>query len=333
MIPKLELIPQGIGYYCQIGESVLILLPSNVPGIVGAATTDEKYINVCGGDYLPGLIYKEDYYPMTTPVRVGLTALDNVIPDNLKDYSRFLDMRNGGVIRWNDGFVDDYGTAEVLMLDDRPHIRYDSGLRAINIDLTNVPLINKIIRENTGLMILDDIDFLKYMLMMGLCVTWMGGKMFEYGSTVLGYVLAMANATDTAQSVARLWDLAPSDICGRCWFPSETVQQSFSLSDFADYVGLRKETERRKCFRPATRPITRVHWCSKEHSRLEMFKNIGNIPYVQGSVVARCLSFYEMADLADIRDKLLAALELPRQDAKENFVASDYVKSKIPISF
>lgn len=330
MVPQMELSSAGIGHYKQIGNSMLVLLPSGVPGIKGAGTLDEMMAVVSGGRYLPGLVYEEAYYPLTIPARVGLASFDAIIPSQYDGFTRYLDLRNGGVLRWNKGFADDYGTAEVTSINDTAHLRYTSGGTVVNVDLNRTDIILKIIRENTGLMALDDLDFLNLLLMMGTCVTWMGGKMFEHGVTFLKYAMEKSGANAKAIEIAHAWDIHPKDICGRCWFPNPPFWTSFSLMDFAEIVGLKLEAARRDYFRPATKPITRRHWCAKEVPRLNMFKNHVQKPYVQGQTTNRPLSFYEMADLASMRDNLLAALGIERIDTATDFVVADYVRSMIP---
>lgn len=330
-VPPLELSSHGIGFYKQIGNSVLVLLPPNVPGIKGSGTLDEMYSVVCGGNYLPGLVYKESYHPLTIPCRMGIAAMEALIPEDKQDFTRYLDLRNGGVLRWNHGYNDDYVTSTPIELNGKPHLRCCGSGRPIDIDLANETLIVKIMRENTGLMALDDIDFIGLLMTMGLCVTWMGGKLFQSGGFLLQQAFIRSGLTGPVIELAKQWDALPKDLIGRCWFPNEKFVFSFQANDFAESVGLRLEGQRRNYFRPAVRPLTKRHWCSKGVQRLEMFKDLEHPPYVDQHLVARVLDFHEMINLAEIRNKILSAIGIERKVVVDDFVIADYVRSKIPI--
>lgn len=330
-VPPLELSSHGIGFYKQIGKSVLVLLPNDVPGIQGSATLDEMYAVIPGGRYLPGLIYDQGYHPLTVPCRMGIAAMEALIPSDKQNYTRYLDLRNGGVIRWSHGFTDDYVTSATIEINGQPHMRCTGSGRPVDLNLTNHALIVKIMRENTGLMALDDVDFMGMLMMAGLCVTWMGGKLFESGGFLLQQIFTRSGLSQPVIDLAKRWDSLPKDIIGKCWFQDEKFIFSFLADDFTDYVGLRLEGLRRRYFRPATHPITRRHWCSSSVQRLDMFKDIEHPPYVQQTLVARVLDFYEMADLADLRDKILMAMGIDRRIIIDDFVIADYVRSKIPI--
>lgn len=327
----MELSSQGIAHYKRVGKSMLVLLPPESVGIVGATTTHEASQGVCGEQFLPGLIYQGGYFPLSIPVRMGVTAIDLKIPSTYDNYTRYLDLRNGGVIRWNKGFADDYGEAKLSEIDGKPVLEYTSGGVTVDMDMMDENIMFKIIRENTGLVALDDVDFLNMMLMIGLCLTWMGGRLFECGKGLLCHALRKAGASEIACEIAQEWEDMATEICGWCTVTSNSVEK-MDPQELATQVGMTKEMARLRCVAPARSLRNRFHWCSKQVPRLEMFKTVEVGDYQPGETSHGPQTFNEMMAITEIRSKLLAALDFKRKETPDDFDVQEYVRSKIPIS-
>lgn len=325
----MELSSQGLAHYIQVGKSVLVLLPTTTPGIKGSATMDEMTRVVKGGQFLPGLIYQQGYFPLTIPVRMGVAGIEAKIPDTYDNYTRYLDMRNGGVIRWNKGFADDYGETLIHERDGVPFLRYTSGPTSVDMDLTDNNIMFKIVRENTGIVALDDLDYLNMLLMLGLCVTWMGGKLFEAGNGLLFWILERAGVPAAARELALRMDAVATDVCGWCTRHSNRSEE-MTPEEFAAHVGMVKEMAKRRCLAPGRFVRTRLHWCAENVPRLKMFESIIPWKHYPRCRVIGPLSLNDMTMVSELRDKLLAALELPRRSNPVEFNIQDYLRSNVP---
>lgn len=261
------------GYACAFANANLYLVHGSSVGLNNAYTWEERKAEIVGIQMFPGVLYESNFYKMTKAVSFAASVLEKSIPASFDDCTRYLDLGNGGVVRWNKGSLDD---SFVEYTTDREGAEIgcaQAGRVRIVLHLSEYDMCVKIIRENTGIMALDDIDWLNMLLVMGLCVTWVGGNVLELGTNLFANILKSAGMPTTIVAKAESLDKHMTHSYGYC-HKREFVYRYFdSIRSFAAYMGLEKHLKKYpRSVIPSRNIRTRIHWCAKTVPQLDLFK-------------------------------------------------------------
>lgn len=261
------------GYACKFANANLYLVHGSSVGLNIAYTCEERKAEIVGIQMFPGVLYESNFYKMTQAVCFATSTMEKSIPADYDEYTRYLDLGNGGVVRWNKGSLDDsfieYSTNER----GEEIAKAEAKRFSIVLSLKDFDMCVKIIRENTGIMALDDIDWLNMLLVMGLCVTWVGSNVIELGTNLFANILKRAGMPTTLVAQAVELDKHMTHSYGYC-HKREFVYRYFdSIKAFAAYMGLEKHLKRYpRSVIPSRNIRKRIHWCAKTVPQLDLFK-------------------------------------------------------------
>lgn len=345
----LQLHPNTVGNYVPMGDSILFVLPGEGPTLAGSRTRKETEAGAVGRQLLPGLIYDEDYYPLSPALRFGISMLEKKIPPQFQHCTRYMDFRNGGVVRWNSNFIDEkysttfsqtsQGWTAEFNMSSRTDARTlrsrtaESNSGTYVMDMNADSSIAKMMKTNTDVMALDAPEFLDCLLMMGICVTWLGCRLYEHGTGLLQAVCRNAGRNGELINLATLWDTIPKPMrLGQCTTAFTETAVS-NIRDYAECVGLGRFVDSLRC--TALVVPTRViragrHWCAKHSLRLVGFET--ELPDLHpGTLSFEPPSLTHYANLASLQDNMITALGVTPGPMVQPLTIEEYVASKVPI--
>lgn len=267
------LAPTGVkgGFACPFDRAVMYLVHSSSVGLDAAYTAEERQNDIVGLQMFPGVIYESNFYKMSPAVTFGVYALEMRIPSDYDEYTRYMDLRNGGVVRWNKGSLDDANIAQLH--EETISIHYETRRGGVRLNIADEDLCIKIIRENTGIMSLDDVDWLNMLLVLGLCVTWVGGRVYELGTHLLSNMLKKAGLPQALVDDARVLDEHMHHDYGHCRKELFSYKWFDNVREFAKYMGLEKHLRKYpRSVLPSGNIRKRIHWCSKNVPKLDIFQ-------------------------------------------------------------
>lgn len=242
-------------------------------GLHNAYTQEEAVLYLPGGRLLPGIIYNHMYIPLSTAARFAISCLNKKIGGAFDGYTRYLDLGNGAVLRWNRDFDDDYGTTTFAQEEEGWVATYSMDGNVANMKLADDDMIIRLIRENTGNANIDDVNVLRMMLVFVMCVTWASGKLYYGSKGLLGYCYEKSGYGEALCRVQEGW----SSMCTQAY--NEAGEHVFEcVHTFAGFVGLSKALKKAPDLALPKRMLRVVrHRCYKAVPRLLCFENLGGL--------------------------------------------------------